>query len=284
MLLRAEDEQTYRQAVTRGSAMLLGIAAPVPKPETLWHSRYFLIQCDNKTTGYIGVSETAESRRGHPGVSMKCEKWIFMPGRAEYEVQNAYASWDLREDEWASHTETVVDPGLTPPGQPARRANLVTFDQKTRRLGRQLLMEVTNPKNRSKPINCVVPCPRNFMPAAWQWVLPRLMFKRLESSPKAAGQWLAVVNYSPARQGLQIMMLSRAVYGKIRQIVQRDGLYGDSETWQFDVDGKVSQISTVDFRLVPTTKAEVDRRFAGEIALWRHKVNPTQKTAAAHKP
>lgn len=281
LLLQAKDEKSYQAAITKGSAMLMGIAAPIPKAEDLWQNQYFLIAGPKEPLGYILINESAEDRAGRPGIRMKSDKWIFYPsGDAEYEVQNAYATWDLHEDEWTSHSETAMQPATTAPGAPPAPVKIVSFDQKVLRLGQQLLVEATDPKRvgdtrgPSKKVNRVVPCPRNFMPAAWRWILPRLLMDRTAGGQTGSGEWLAVVIYSPQRRGLETQMLSRATHGQVRQVLQREGLYGQTETWSFEPSGKLRQVNGQGFRLVPASKAEVERLFAGRIARWQAKVNP----------
>lgn len=294
ILLQAKDEQKYQTAISKGSTMLMGIAAPVPASDMLWQNQYFLIQADKEAYGYIVVSENTQDRNGRPGLTMKSEKWVLWPtGGAEHEIQTAYATWDLHEDEWASHSESIIDAPPVPPGQPQPPVRVVSFDQKILRLGQQLLMEATDPtkpadsRSQPKKINRVIPCPRSFMPTAWRWILPRLMLDRPLAGQKAgpasnpakaaAGDWLAVVSYSPTRRGLETEMLSRAVHGQVRQVLRREGLYGDTETWQFDPGGTLRQISATGFRLVPTSKAEVDRLFTGRIAKLQEKANPKKQ-------
>jgi hypothetical protein len=299
VLLQAKDEQKYQAAISKGSAMLMAIAAPVPSSESFWQNQYFLIQREKEAYGYIVVTEASQEINGRPGISMKSEKWVFWPaGGAEYEAQTAQATWDLHEDKWTSHSETVLDVPPVPPGQPQPPVKVVAFDQSVLRVGQQLFVETTDPKQpvdrrgSQKKVNREVPCPRNFMPVAWRWILPRLLLDRSQAGQKAgpasraaaskgaAGEWLAVVTYSPTRRGLETEMLLRATHGPLRQVQRREGLYGDTETWQFDASGTVRQISVAGFRLVPTTKEEVDRLFASRIATWRGKVNPKKPSGS----
>lgn len=287
VLLNAKDEQKNQEAIFRGSAMLLGIAVPVPKAEDLWSNQYLLIQGPEGPCGYIVISETPKDRSNKPGLNLQSEEWLFWPkNTAQYELQTAFATWDLRHDEWSCRTETVVDAPKTP-GQPASPAKIVSFDQKTLRLAnnladvkdthtysQQILTEMTDPKNPGKTITRVVPCPRNFMPAAWRWILPRLLANKKPGSADSAADWSAVVTYSPLRRGLETQMFNRITYGQVLQVRQREGLYGETETWQFNTDGTLRQINTPGFIFVPTSKAEAEKLFASQIAAWRQKVNP----------
>ncbi len=71
-------------------------------------------------------------------------------------------------------------------------------------------------------------------------------------------------------------MFSRATHGSVRKILQREGLYGVTEDWQFEAGG-LKQISSTDVRLVPSSQAEVKRLFSQRIAQWKEKVTPKSK-------
>ena len=180
VLLKPKDEQIVQDAMARGSGLLLGIAVPIPKGDDLWQNKYLLIYGQKEAHGYIVITETAQDRGNRPGLAMKSEKWVFWPkGGAEYELQTAYATWDLHEDEWTSHSETVLDAPPAAPGQPAQPARLVNFDQRVLRLGQQLLIETTDPKDYAKNIGQAVTFVAQVGPTVtvdkdtkFQWVKP----------------------------------------------------------------------------------------------------------------
>jgi hypothetical protein len=272
VLLQAKDEERMRAAKGRGPQALLDLVWPPPTPADLWDKQYLLISAGKEPYGYIEIGETLETRNKKPGLALKVERWSFWPqgGGAEYESQKAFASWDLQDDEWSGHTEVVVETQ----GQPLR---MVTTDHNVLRLGPSLMIETTDPQNTTKLVKRVIPYPRTVIPQAWRWLLPRLMDKNdPEGGSPAAGEWIALVTYSPSRRGLETQMFSRATHGAVRNILQREGLYGVTEDWQFETGG-LKQISSTDTRLVPASQGEVKRLFGTRIAQWQEKVAAQKK-------
>ncbi len=272
ILLQAKDQERMRAATARGPQVLMNLVWPAPKPAQLWDKQYLLISAGKDPYGYVEICETAEERNKKPGLALKVERWFFWPqgGGAEYESQKAFASWDLQEDEWSGHTEVVIETQ----GQPLR---MVTTDHNVLRLGPSLMVETTDPQNSSKSVKRVIPYPRTVIPQAWRWLVPRLLEQEnAEAGSPAAGEWIALVTYSPSRHGLETQMFSRATHGSVRKILQREGLYGVTEDWQFEAGG-LKQISSTDVRLVPSSQAEVKRLFSQRIAQWKEKVTPKSK-------
>jgi len=266
VLLQDDDERRLQAALETGLQCLLSVAAPIPKPEQLWQEQYLLIQRKQEPVGFFVIWEKADQVRGKKGLTAKWEKWLFWPkGRAEYELQTAFVTWDLHEEEWFYYTETVAqNPGAQPRLQKA--------SQKILRLGRTLLVQAPSLKNPRKPIERIVECPRAFLPLAWRWLFPRLLQQR-GVTPDSTGSdgWIAAVTYSPLRRGLETQMLSREAYGSVRRILHREGLYGATQTWQFDLSGRLRYVDSADWRLIPTSKDEATRLFGARIASWRKK-------------
>ncbi len=276
VLLQAKDDERVRTATAKGLQMLMDVVAPPPQEQDLWKEQYFLLMAGKEPYGYVVVRESLETRSKREGLALQTERWSFWPGGdgAEYERQTAFTSWDLHDDEWSSRIETVV----APRNQPAR---MVTSSHHTLRLGQSLLVETSDPtgKNKGKPINRIVPCPQIYLPQAWRWLLPRLLYEKGAQADMPGG-WIALITYSPARHGLETQMFSRAVYGDSRQVLQREGLYGLTEAWQFGQDKSLARIASKDTALVATDKAEAERLFGPRITQWRAKVKASNSTIA----
>ncbi len=302
VLLNVEDEKRLQAARVRGLETLMSLVAPAPAAADLWDKQYFLISEDKEPFGYLVITESLDQRNKHPGLAMQMERWVFWPAAsgAEYESQKAFASWDLHEDEWSSRVETAVEPQ----GQPVR---MVRSSQNVLRIGNSLMIDSAEPKDNGKSSKRVIPYAFSVMPQAWRWLVPRLLQSRedliprsadpaeaaadlaassrpaatksvatrpakaAQSRPGQAGQWIALPTYSPLRHGMETQMFSRATHGRIRQVLQREGLYGPVENWQFDLDGTLKQISSVDMRLTPCSEADAKRLFAARIELWKAK-------------
>ena len=268
VLLQAKDDQRMLAAKTRGPQTLMDLVSSAPKASELWEKQYFLIGSGKEPYGYVVISETAEERNKKPGLALKMERWMFWPqgGGAEYESQKAFASWDLLDDEWSSHSETVVETK----GQPVQ---MVRSEHSVLRLGTSLMIVTIDPQNKGKPVKRVIPYPRFVIPQAWRWLLPRLLEQGgADVQPAGSGEWIALVTYSPVRRGLETQMFSRSTHGTIHQVLQREGLYGVTENWQFGAGGALKQISSTDLRLVPASEAEVKRLFGPKISQWKAKV------------
>ena len=67
-------------------------------------------------------------------------------------------------------------------------------------------------------------------------------------------------------------MFSRSTHGTTHQVLQREGMYGVTENWQFASGGVLKQISSTDLKLAPADEAEVKRLFGPKIAQWKDKV------------
>jgi hypothetical protein len=196
------------------------------------------------------------------------ERWVFWPqgNGMEYESQKAFASWDLHDDEWSSHMETVIET----PGQPIR---MVKSEQSVLRIGASLMIETIDPQSGGKPAKRVIPYPHTVVPQAWRWLLPRLLLQSGQTAkPGTAGEWMAMVTYSPQRRGMELQMFSRATHGATRQVLQREGLYGAIENWQFEAGGDLKQISSTEMRLTPASEKQIRQLFARQIAQWKAKV------------
>jgi len=272
VLLDAKDEERMRAAKARGPQTLMDLVWPTPKPADLWDKKCLLISVGKDPHGYVEISETIEERNKKPGLALKMERWSFWPngGGAEYEFQKAFASWDFQEDEWSGRTETAIETQ----GQPVR---VLTTEHSVLRLGPSLMIEIVEPQGGGKPVKRVIPYPRTVIPQAWRWLVPRLL-ERMDRDAESpgAGEWIALVTYSPSRRGLETQMFSRATHGPVHNVMQREGLYGVTEDWQFEPGG-LKQISSTDMRLVPCSQAEVKRLFGQRIAQWKEKVAPKKK-------
>lgn len=267
VLLRAEDDQRLHAAKIRGMEMLLNSISPAPQADDLWETQYLLIGQGSEPTGYIVIREAIEERGKRQGLALQMERWAFWPGGsgAEYEIQKAFASWDLHDDEWSSRTETLIET----PGAPLR---LIRSEQSVLRIGTSLMIETIDPASGGKPAKRVIPYPHTLVPQAWRWLLPRLLLESDDAAKRTtAGDWMAMLTYSPQRRGMELQMFSRATHGAIRQVLQREGLYGMTENWQFEPGGALKQISSIAMKLTPATERDVKRLFDQRIAQWRAK-------------
>ena len=280
VLLRAEDEKQLQAAKVLGMESLLNVVSPAPDAGDLWEAQYLLIGSGKEPYGYVVVREAIEERAKRSGLALQMERWVFWPGGggAEYESQKAFASWDLHDDEWSSHVETVIET----PGAPVR---MVKSDQSVLRIGTSLMIETIDPAAGGKPAKRVIPYPHTVVPQAWRWLLPRLLQESGASAkPAAAGDWMAMLTYSPQRRGIELQMFSRATHGGVRQILQREGLYGATENWQFEAGGKLKQISSTEMRLTPASEKDTKRLFAQRIAQWKAKVQGPGGAAGSGQP
>jgi hypothetical protein len=265
VLLSSEDEKRLQAAKVRGMESLLTVISPAPDAGDLWEAQYLLIGSGQEPYGYIMVREAIEERDKRSGLALQMERWVFWPGGggAEYESQKAFASWDLHDDEWSSHAETVIESQ----GQPLQ---MIKSDQSVLRIGPSLMIETIDANSKNKPAKRVIPYPHTVVPQAWRWLLPRLL--QASGGVGKPGEWMAMAMYSPQRRGMELQMFSRATHGAIRQVLQREGLYGMTENWQFEAGGKLKQISSTDMRLTPASEKDTTRLFAQRIAQWKAKV------------
>jgi hypothetical protein len=267
VLLRAEDEKRLQAAKVLGMETFLNVISPAPQAADLWKAQHLLVGSGAEPYGYIVVREAIEERGKRSGLSLQMERWVFWPGGggAEYESQKAFASWDLHDDEWSSRIETLIEA----PGQPVR---LVKSEHSVLRIGTSLMIETIDPAAGGKPVKRVIPYPHTVVPQAWRWLLPRLLEQNSTAARTGtAGDWMAMLTYSPQRRGMELQMFSRATHGTIRQVLQREGLYGMTENWQFESGGELKQISSTAVRLTPGTEKDVKRLFAQRIAQWKAK-------------
>lgn len=272
VLLQAKDEQRLATAMARGPEILMNLVSPIPKPDDLWDKQYLLMSTGKaEPFGYIVISESLEDRNKKPGLAVTTERWVFQAGSAEYELQKAFTSWDLHDDEWSSRIDTILEIQGKPP-------QLITSSHKILRLGQQLMVETIDPQSKGKPANRVLPCPRIIVPQAWRWLLPRLL-ARADGNAKlsGAGEWIALITYTPVRRGMETQMFSRASHAGLLEVLQREGLYGMVENWQFTPGGELKRISSSDLTLTPGSEADVKSLFAGRVAQWKDKVAPKKK-------
>jgi len=262
VLIRQQDDQIVQTALQRGLQCIYGIKKP--SEDLLWREQYLLVQFGTRPVGFFRISEKFEKKDRKDGLTTTVEKWLFWPaGTAEYELQKSFVSWDLKEEEWFDRTETALErPGTAPA--------LKKTEQRILRIGRSLVIQSAAKDKKGRPINRIVECPRAFWPMAWQWLLPRLLANDTAGMSLPDG-WIALVCYSPVRQGLETQMLRREQYGQTNRVLQREGMYGQVQVWKFDAAGKLRQIDASGLRLLPSSRSEVMRLFATKIAMWRQK-------------